>query len=74
MQEATKEMNGSETGNGERKHAKEEVKARQLRDAAALELTRSPPGNVIVEKVKVQFLWNISTGYSSNMPNLHRPA
>ena len=57
-------MDESETGNGERKHGKEEVKARQLRDAAALERTCSPPSNVVVEKIKVRFLRNISTGYS----------
>jgi hypothetical protein len=69
-----KKMNENETGNGECEHAKEEVKARRSRDAAALERTRSPLSNVAVEKVKVRFLRNISTEYSSNVPNLHRPA
>ena len=40
--EVTKEMNGNETGNREFEHMKEEAKARQLRDAAALEYTHSP--------------------------------
>ena len=71
--EATKEMEETETGNGERKHVKEEVKTRQRRDAAALERTRSPLSSVVVEKINVRFLPNISTGCSSNVPNLYRP-
>ena len=67
-------MDESETGNGECKHRKEEVKVGQLRDAVALERTRSPLRNVTVEKAKVRFLRNISTGYSGNMLNLYRPA
>ena len=41
-------------------HAKEEVKAKQSRDAAALERTRGPLSKVVVEKIKIRFLWTIS--------------
>ena len=59
---------------GERKHVKEEVKTRQIRDAVALDRTCSPPSSAVVDKIRVRFLPSISTGHSSNMPNLHRPA
>ena len=67
-----KETEETDAGNGERKHAKEEVKTRQRRDAAALERTRSPLAMSSVEKINVRFLPNISTGYSNDVPNLHR--
>ena len=73
-QEATKEMDKTETENWERKHTKEEVKTRQMRDAVALECMHSPLSSTVAEKIKVRFLPNISTGYSSNVPNLYRLA
>ena len=65
-------MSENKTGIGEYEHTKEEVKARQLRDALALERTRSPLSSAVVEKISVRFLPNISTGYSNDVPNLHR--
>ena len=68
--EEMKETEETDTRNGECKHAKEEVKTRQRRDAVVLEHTHSPPSNVVVEKISVRFLPNISTGYSNDVPNL----
>ena len=44
---------------GEFEHAKEEVKARQLRDAVVLECTCSPHSSAAVEKINVRFLRKI---------------
>ena len=67
--EATKKMNKNETRIGEYEHTKDEVKARRLKDAAALECMRSPPSSVVVEKIKVRFLRIISMEHASDMPS-----